>query len=59
MKKDIINKLTQLLIEQDFKDKQKGKVECISKVGAYRSLIEFVKEYLEDEKPPRSKEKQI
>ena len=53
-KKEIIDKLTQLLIKQDFKDKQSGKVECISKVGAYRSLIKLIKECYEDEKPPRS-----
>ena len=55
-KKEIISKLTQLLIEQDFKDKQKGKVECISKVAAYRSLIEFIKEYCDEEEPPRGQE---
>lgn len=47
-KKELIGKLTQLLIKQDFKDKQRGKIECISKVGAYRSLIEFIKEYCDD-----------
>ena len=47
-KKEVISKLTQLLIKQDFKDKQNGKVEYISKVAAYRSLIEFIKEYIDD-----------
>ena len=55
MKKEMISKLTELLIEQDFKDKQKGKIECISKVAAYRSLIEFVKEYIDDEPPTKKK----
>ena len=38
-----IAKLTELLIKQDLKDKQLGKKELISKVGAYRSLINFFK----------------
>ena len=47
-KKEIIDKLTQLLIKQDFKDKKEGKIECISKVGAYKSLIKLIKEYCDD-----------
>ena len=42
----IIEKLTQLLIEQDMKDKKRGKIELISKVEAYKSLINFFKEVL-------------
>ena len=45
----IIEKLTELLIQQDIKDKQMGKVEYISKVGAYKSLIEFLKEMIRNE----------
>ena len=44
-----IEKLTELLIKQDMKDKQIGKVEMISKVGAYRSLIDLIKEMMKDE----------
>lgn len=44
-KNEIIEKLTELLIKQDIKDKQTGQKELISKVGAYRSLIDFIKEY--------------
>ena len=47
-KQEIINKLTQLLIEQDFKDKKNKKKEYISKVAAFKSLIDFVKEYIND-----------
>ena len=39
-----IEKLTELLIQQDLKDKEIGKKELISKVCAYRSLIKFLKE---------------
>ena len=39
----IINKLTELLIIQDIKDKKKKKKECISKVMAYRNIIKFLK----------------
>lgn len=45
MKQEIIEKLTELLIKQDLKDKQVGQKELISKVGAYKSLIDFVKEF--------------
>ena len=44
----IIEKLTELLIKQDLKDKQIGQKELISKVSAYKSLIDFIKE-LENE----------
>lgn len=40
----MIEKLTELLIKQDIKDKKMGKKELISKVGAYKSLIDFLKE---------------
>ena len=39
-----IEKLTELLIKQDMKDKQKGQKELISKVAAYKSLIDLLKE---------------
>lgn len=44
MNEYIINKLTELLIEQDIKDRKLGKKELISKVEAYKSLIRFFKE---------------
>lgn len=44
----IIEKLTELLIKQDIKDKKTGSIELISKVSAYKSLIDFFKE-LENE----------
>ena len=44
----IIEKLTDLLIKQDFKDKKTGKKECISKVTAYKNLIKFFKEMKEE-----------
>lgn len=43
-----IEKLTELLIKQDIKDKKTGQKELISKVGAYKSLIDLLKE-LENE----------
>lgn len=39
-----IEKLTELLIMQDMKDKKTGKKELISKSGAYKSLIKLIKE---------------
>ena len=44
----IIEKLTELLIKQDLKDRQTGKKELISKVGAYQSLINFFKEIINE-----------
>ena len=38
-----IEKLTELLIKQDLKDKQVGRKELISKVSAYKSLIDLLK----------------
>lgn len=46
----MIEKLTELLIKQDIKDKKMGKKELISKVGAYKSLIDFLKEVNKYEK---------
>ena len=43
-----IEKLTELMIKQDIKDKETGQKELISKVGAYKSLIDLLKE-LENE----------
>ena len=45
-----IEKLTELLIKQDIKDKQVGQKELISKVGAYKSIIQFLKEVEKYEK---------
>ncbi len=41
----IIEKLTQLLIEQDFKEKQSGKITYVKKKQAYMDLINFLKKY--------------
>lgn len=40
----VIEKLTELLIKQSIKDKQEQRVECISKVEAYKGLIKLIKE---------------
>jgi hypothetical protein len=40
----VIKKLTELLIKQSIKDKQEQRVECISKVEAYKGLIKLLKE---------------
>lgn len=45
MKEYIINKLTELLIKQDFIDKQKGKETYVKKTRVYRDLIQLMKEY--------------
>ena len=39
-----IEKLTELLIKQDIKDKKEGKRELISKFEAFKSLIKLLKE---------------
>ena len=39
-----VGKLTELLIEQDFKDKKKGKVTYVKKTQAYKDLIKLLKE---------------
>lgn len=44
MKEFFIEKLTELIIEQDEKDKKNG-IEYIKKIDAYRDLISFIKEY--------------
>ncbi len=41
----IIEKLTELLIKEDFKEKQTGKKVYITKVEAYRDLIKLFKEH--------------
>lgn len=46
MKEEAINKLTELLIKQDFIDKKKGKGTYVKKTRIYRDLIKFIKEYL-------------
>lgn len=40
----VIEKLTELLIKQSIKDKKERRIECISKVEAYKSLINLIKE---------------
>lgn len=45
IKEIIVDKLTKLLIEQDFEDKKKGKVSYISKINAYKDLILLFKKY--------------
>lgn len=42
-----IEKLTELLIKQSIKDKEENRVECISKVEAYKGLIKLLKEVKE------------
>lgn len=48
MKEDLIdyaiNKLTELLIKQDFKDKQLGKETYVKKTRAYQDLIKLLKQ---------------
>ena len=41
---DIIDVLTKLLIKQDFKEKQTGKVTYVKKTRIYKDLIKFFKE---------------
>ena len=47
MKDFIIDKLTELIIQQDEEDKEKG-IAYIKKIDAYRDLIKFIKEYWEE-----------
>lgn len=44
MKEFLIQKLTELLIKQDFEDKQKNKSTYVKKTTAYKDLIKLVKE---------------
>lgn len=39
----IVYKLTQLQIEQEFKDKEKGKATYVKKTRAYKDLIKLLK----------------
>ncbi len=39
----VICKLTMLLIEQDFKDRKKGKTTYVKKTRAYKDLIKLLK----------------
>jgi hypothetical protein len=45
MKEFIIEKLTELMIKQDFEDKKNKKVTYIKKVDAYRDLIKFFRKH--------------
>lgn len=40
----IIDKLTELLIQQDFKDKEKGKCTYVKKTTIYADLIKWFKQ---------------
>ena len=44
MKEYVIEKLTELLIKQDFEDKKKGKVTYVKKTQAFKDLIKLLKE---------------
>lgn len=44
MKEFILEKLTELLIKQDFIDKQKGKDTYVKKTRIYKDLIQLIKE---------------
>lgn len=41
---EIIEELTKLLIEEDFKEKQTGKASYVKKTRVYKDLIKFFKE---------------
>lgn len=43
---EIINKLIELLIKQDFEDKEKGKETYVKKSRVYRDLITYFKDIL-------------
>jgi phenylpyruvate tautomerase PptA (4-oxalocrotonate tautomerase family) len=45
-KEEIIQKLTELLIETDFYEKKKGVEVYVSKKRIYKDLIKYFKEYL-------------
>ena len=40
----IVDKLTELLIKQDFEDKKKGKPTYVKKTRAYKDLIKLIKD---------------
>jgi len=40
----IIEKLTELLIKQDFEDKKKNKITYVKKTEVYKDLIKLLKE---------------
>lgn len=40
----IIDKLTELLIKQDFKDKKNKKITYVKKTSCYKDLIKFFKQ---------------
>ncbi len=44
IKEIIIEKLTELLIKQDFIDKKKSKETYVKKTRIYKDLIKFIKE---------------
>lgn len=45
MKEFIIEKLTELMIKQDFEDKKKNKTTYVKKVEVYRDLINFFRKH--------------
>ena len=46
MKEEIINKLEQLLIQQEFIDRENGKERYVKKTRIYKDLIKWFKENL-------------
>lgn len=47
MKEFIIEKLTELLIQTDIENKQRGKERYVKKTQCYKDLIKIVKEFQE------------
>lgn len=44
----VIEKLTELLIKQEFKERQNGKITYVKKSQAYRDLIKLLNDYQND-----------
>lgn len=44
MMQEAIDKLTELLIKQDFEDKKKGKATYVKKTQCYKDLIKLLKD---------------
>ena len=42
---EAIYKLTQLQIEQEFKDREKGKATYVKKTRAYKDLVQLLKDF--------------
>lgn len=41
----VIQKLTELLIKEDFKERKSGKITYVKKTRAYKDLIKLLKDY--------------